>query len=158
MKHHLKRVIGVEKYSFQGMATLLAGIEACLNSRPLCKMADDPDDLEPLTPGHFLIGMPLRLPIQEEVDELPDSLNRLYMRIQFQIQSFWKAWSCDYLQSLTQLPKWRTEQENVRVGQVVLIKADNIAPTYWPLGKILETYPGSDGKVRSVLLRTHTQN
>lgn len=41
MEHHLKRVIGVQKYSFQGMATLLAGVEACLNSRPLCKMSDD---------------------------------------------------------------------------------------------------------------------
>lgn len=53
MKHHLKRVMGVQKYSFQGISALLAGVEACLNSRPLCKMSDDPEDQEPLTPGHF---------------------------------------------------------------------------------------------------------
>lgn len=152
----MKRVIGVQKYSFQGMATLLAGVEACLNSRPLCKMSDDWADEEPLTPAHFLIGRPLRLPMNKEVGELPSNINSLYAQMQFQLQSFWKQWSSDYLQSLAQLPKWHSEQENLRIGQLVIIKADNIAPTYWSLGKILQTYPGSDGKVRSVLLKTQT--
>lgn len=156
LKYHLKRVIGVQKYSFQGISALLSGVEACLNSRPLCKMSDDPDDREPLTPAHFLIGRSLKLPIGEKSDKPPYSIKRLYVQLQFQIQAFWKQFSNDYIQSLTQLPKWRTEQENLKIGQLVVIKADNVAPTYWPMGRIMQIYKGNDGKVRSVLLKTQT--
>ena len=31
-------------------------IEACLNSRPHCPMTDNPSDINPLKPGHFLVG------------------------------------------------------------------------------------------------------
>lgn len=156
MKHHLKRVMGTQKYSIQGITTLLTSIEACLNSRPLCKLSDDPNDLEALTPAHFTIGRPLKLPIHEKADKPPYNAKRLFMQLQFQIQAFWKQWSRDYLQSLTQLPKWREEHENVKIGQLVLIKSDNIPPTYWAMGRITHVSKGSDEKVRSVTLKTHS--
>lgn len=118
MKHNLKRVIGTQKYSFQGITALLAGVEACMNSRPLCKISDDPEDQDPLTPAHFLIGRPLKLPMREKADAPPYTLKRLYTQLQFQIQAFWNQWSKDYLHSLKQLPKWRSEQENLKAGQV----------------------------------------
>lgn len=156
MKHHLKRIMGTQKYSIQGITTLLASIEACLNSRPLCKLSDDPQDLEALTPAHFLIGRSLRLPIHEKADNPPYNSKRLFMQLQFQVQAFWKQWSSDYLQSLSQMPKWREEHENVKTGQLVLIKSDNIPPTYWAMGRIIQTSMGNDGKVRSVTIKTHS--
>lgn len=36
--------------------TLLVQIESCLNSRSVTPLPFDPDDLNPLTPDHFLIG------------------------------------------------------------------------------------------------------
>lgn len=158
MKHHLKRVMGVQKYSFQGITTLLVAVEAILNSRPLCKMSDDPEDQEPLTPAHFLIGRPLVLKMQEKSDTPPYTLNRLYVQLQFQIQSFWKQWSSDYLQSLMQLPKWRQAQDNVQIGQLVIIVDDNLVPTYWSMARITQVHASKDGKVRNVSLRTQTGN
>ncbi|XP_076382761.1 uncharacterized protein LOC143260621 [Megalopta genalis] len=55
-KYHLTRVIGDQRLTFEELYTLLTQIESCLNSRPLSPLSSDPTDLNPLTPGHFLIG------------------------------------------------------------------------------------------------------
>lgn len=156
MKHHLRRIIGPQKYSLLGITTLLASVEACLNSRPLCALSDDPEDREALTPGHFIIGRAIRLPIYDQAYANSGSIRHFFKASQTQIQSFWHQWSEDCLQALTQLPKWRERQENLKIGQLVLIKTENIPPTYWAMGRISEIHTGADGKVRSVVLKTQS--
>lgn len=41
--------------SMDEFLTLLTHIEVYLNSRPLTQLTVDPNDLEVLTPGHFLV-------------------------------------------------------------------------------------------------------
>ncbi|EFA13021.1 hypothetical protein TcasGA2_TC011487 [Tribolium castaneum] len=45
-----------------------------------------------------------------------------------------------------------TDEKNFNVGELVLIKEDNINPSKWPLAKIKEVHPGGDGVVRVVTL------
>ena len=59
MKCHLRRTLGSQVATYEELCTLLADIEACLNSRPLCALSDDPFNPTYLSPGHFLIGEPL---------------------------------------------------------------------------------------------------
>lgn len=55
VKYHLKRTVGDAKLTYEELTTALYQIEACLNSRPLCAMNEDPNELV-LTPAHFLVG------------------------------------------------------------------------------------------------------
>lgn len=56
IKYHLKRTMDNTHLTFEELSTLLVRIESCLNSRPICPLSNDVDDLEYITPGHFLIG------------------------------------------------------------------------------------------------------
>ena len=91
MKTHLKKVIWTVKLNFEELTTILAQIEACLNSRPLTPMTTtDGEEVEALTPGHFLIGKPLcALPHPAIPDKNPSLLKR-WRLCQYIIQHFWK--------------------------------------------------------------------
>jgi len=74
-KFHLRQVIGSRTLSKAEFATILCQIEACLNSRLIAALSDDPGDLSALTSCHFLIGRPLLSVPEESVLEIND--NRL---------------------------------------------------------------------------------
>ena len=153
-KFHTKRVIGDQTLTFEEMSTLMSCIEACLNSRPLIPMSDDSEDLSVLTPAHFLIGRPLlSLPEQGHQYENPGTLQRWQLLNQLR-ESFWLRWRRDYLQSLQTRGKWNKEKANLVVGDLVLISSEQTAPTHWPLGRVTQTFPGSDNLVRTVQVRT----
>ncbi|XP_029177497.1 uncharacterized protein LOC114945435, partial [Nylanderia fulva] len=62
-KYHLRRVLGDQILTYEELSTLLCQIEACLNSRPLYPLSNDPNDYTAITPGHFLIGeSPVNVP------------------------------------------------------------------------------------------------
>lgn len=56
---HLIRVVRGMSLTLSELQTLLCQIEAFMNCRPPTPMSSDPNDLEPITPAHFLIGGPL---------------------------------------------------------------------------------------------------
>jgi hypothetical protein len=61
MEHHLRRTLGFHIATYEELCTLFAEIEACLNSRPLCTLSDDPFNQANLSTGHFVIGEPLTI-------------------------------------------------------------------------------------------------
>ena len=63
-------------------------------------------------------------------------------------------WSDQYLRSLAPAARDNKSRCNLKEGSVVLIRKDNVPRMNWPLGLVLKLYPGKDGLVRSVLLRT----
>ena len=49
-----------------------------------------------------------------------------------------------------------SEKQNLKEGDVVLVAEPNQPRGVWPLGRIVSTYPGRDGMVRAVTVRTKT--
>ncbi|XP_071582300.1 uncharacterized protein [Temnothorax nylanderi] len=153
-KHHLRRVIGEATLTYEKMATLLSEVEACLNSRPLQALTDDPEDLCLLTPGHFLIGSALSaVPEPSLTEEKTARLSR-WQQVQQMRDHFWARWSQEYLQTLAHRPSWLKADVEVRAGRLCLLRSETTPPTKWPLARIEELFPGDDGQIRVVKVRT----
>lgn len=135
------------------MATLLCQVESCLNSRPLCPLTADVDDYSALTPGHFLIGD--QLCSVPEPNILPVSDNRLtrWQLVQKIHQHFWKRWSSEYLNILQRRNKWHQIQNDIKVGDMVLVRDDRYPPASWPLGRVTQIQPGADARVRVISIK-----
>ena len=155
----IKRTFGSGTLSVRQLHTVTCETEAILNSRPLAPVSDEDTDLQPLTPAMLLTGfkhdlfpvLPVKRPTEPSVSRHP--LQR-YRYLQSLIADFWKRWKSEYLALLHQREKATKNIPNLAPGELVLIQDDLSAPAEWPMGRIMETYPGADGVVRSVKLRT----
>nr|XP_029729214.1 uncharacterized protein LOC109404959 [Aedes albopictus] len=153
-KGFLSKIGGNYKYTFEELSTLLAQVAACMNSRPISAISDDPADPQPLTPAHFLIGRPLdSLPEVNHLEQQISSLSR-WNYVQRVAQDFRARWQSEYVLALQRLVKWQASSPNVSVGDFVLLVDDNEKPQQWPLGRIQELFPGTDGRVRVVSVKT----
>ena len=155
-KHHLHRIVGNVRLTFEEMTTVLAQIEACLNSRPLVSLPPDDDGIDALTPGHFLVGRPLTaLPDPALAFRSMSILSRWHL-CQALVRHLWQRWSVEYLSSLQRVSKWRHPSRNLRVGDIVVLREDNVTPMNWPIARVMKTHPGQDGLVRVVTVKTST--
>ncbi|CAH2109067.1 unnamed protein product [Euphydryas editha] len=160
VKFHLKRVLSLANLTYKEMNTVLVQIEAILNSRPLTPMSSDPSDLIALTPSHFLIGRTALLPSSEVNNDDATKIHSLsrYMRIQTLKGHFWKLYKSEYIAELQKRQKWRRQGEQLRLGEMVLVKDDQAPPTRWVLGRVTRLYHGTDGvsRVADVLTTSGT--
>ena len=153
-KQHFRKIVGETKLTFEEAATVLAQVEACLNSRPLSPMPCDDDGVEALTPGHFLIGRALTLLPYRSYTYLNISLLKRWHLCQALVRHFWKRWHLEYLSSIRKYVRWNIHSRNLQVGDLVTIHEDNLVPGKWPLARMHETHPGRDGVVRMVTVKT----
>ncbi|KAL0852653.1 hypothetical protein ABMA27_012494 [Loxostege sticticalis] len=149
-KFHLKRVVGNASLTFEDLCTVFTQIEAILNSRPLSPLSSDPSDLNPLTPGHFLIGRALTA-VPSIAGEEAKPNYKLIARLR---DEFWKRWSREFVAELQQRNKWRSTCPNPCVGDMVVVKEENLPPQQWRLGRITALHMGSDEVCRVVDIYT----
>ncbi|GFQ76926.1 integrase catalytic domain-containing protein [Trichonephila clavata] len=132
-----------------------------INSRPITYIYDDPSEPSPLTPAHFLIGkrllyLPVTRVSREDLTGSRPSLLKRYRHQQNLLNQFWNRWRKHYFLSLRSMnicpPSKVTCQ--FKVDDVVLIHDDPFPRNLWSMGKIIETYTGRDGKIRSCLVKT----
>jgi hypothetical protein len=126
-----------------------------MNNRPLTYVGSDPDDVEPLTPAHFLAAgqlIPL-LPSEIQVEEV--SPKRRWLFLQSIMSKIWKrCMQKEYLPCLQRRPKWNQTVRDLEPGDLVLILDPNQPRGRWLRGKIEETFPDDRNVVRSAKVLT----
>ncbi|XP_057709746.1 uncharacterized protein LOC130927761 [Corythoichthys intestinalis] len=136
------------------LRTFLYEVMAIVNSRPLTTdHLCDPSGPEPLTPNHILtmkstiIAPPPGKFVREDL-----YLRKRWRRVQLLANTFWTRWRKEYVLNLQRRQKWTKERRNAQVNDIVLLQDDLSARNQWKLAKIVEVYPGQDGRVRKVKL------
>ena len=154
VKNALKVVLKDQAPKEELLHTLFTEIEHTINSRPLTHVSTDSRDPEALTPNHFLIGSSSG-EIRFGRYDAPTSCSRKqWQTAQYFADCFWKRWLKEYLPTLMPSRKWHEKQENLRIGDIVLILDDNLPRNQWKKGIVIEVFPGTDGEVRIVNLKT----
>uniref|UniRef100_A0A146L3Y2 Integrase catalytic domain-containing protein n=1 Tax=Lygus hesperus TaxID=30085 RepID=A0A146L3Y2_LYGHE len=153
VKGHLYKVVADAVLTYEELATLFYKVESILNSRPLCPLSTSPDETDYLSPGHFLVGGPLVAVPQPSYLDLKENLLDRWQYVTTLGQRFWQRWRMEYLSTLQRRPKWTQRTENLKVGDIVLLKEDS-HPLSWPIAKVLEVQPGQDGVVRVATIKT----
>ena len=113
-------------------------------------------DLSILTPAHFFIQRESFIVPERDLTSEQIPPGKRWNLITQLSQHFWRRWSQEYLSSLQARNKWRSPQASPSVGDLVLIRQENAPPGKWPLGRVTDLHPGSDGMTRVVTLRTGT--
>ncbi|GFW59551.1 integrase catalytic domain-containing protein [Trichonephila clavipes] len=131
VKYHLKQALGRSRLTYEEFETVIIQVEGILNSRPLTPISNDFDNFE----------------IKPLAENNKGNSGE------------WKKWSTDYLNTLQQRGKWMIEKDNVMCGTMVIVKEDFTPVCNWLLGRVVEVYRGSDGKVRTVrILKQRQEN
>ena len=157
MKSSLKRSLGKRLLTRQELETVLHEVEACMNSRPLTFVGDELDSGSPLTPSHFLLGGSPHLKQNlnsEDMSVTQEDLiqkNKLCCHISDQ---FWVRWIDEYIKNLRTSVAQPASKKCVQVGSVVLVRGEGTNRLQWPLGVVQAVYPGRDGLVRTVEVKT----
>ena len=153
LKHILKDRILTD---FQ-LLTIFTEVEAILNSRPLTPTSDHIEDLEALTPNHFILVRASNNLSPGIVCDKEISSRKLWKQVQILTEHFWKRWVKEYLPTLTQRSKWKSEiPRNIEYGDLVLVIDDGIPRGYWKLARVVQIHPGNDGRVRVAEIKTAT--
>ena len=158
IKASLTTAISKKILTLKEFTIIVKEAENIANSRPLTYQSDNTKDI-PLTPSQLALGRDLTLmpPLLQPGNPLDEDYDAKATRAQYVVLSnalecFKKCWHNEYLLSL-QEKHYNQCAENpshhLRVGQLVMVKHDNIHRIEWPLGVLAAVYPDERGVIRT---------
>ena len=155
-KKAMNAVLGNRSVTEDVLSAKMCIVEQTLNARPLTPVSSDVNDLEALTPNHFLLGnRNVCLPYLPSAEEFVDH-RKLFRQTQAYANLIWDRFRKEYLPTLNNRQKWRsTSNENLEEGDLVWLIEDSDKRGYYNLYLVTETIDGSDGVIRSAIVRTN---
>ena len=134
--------------------TIFAEITSCINSRPVWPCTDGDIDGLPITCEDLL--RPTGLPRDPMSLNLSCDPRKRYQQVQTVVNNWWRIWLLHFAPNLQKRSKWYKVRENASVGDIVVVIDPEISRSKWQMGIIENVFPGKDGLVRSVNVRTRT--
>ena len=143
-----------EQLDDDALRTLVYEAMSIVNSRPLTvDNLSDATSANPLSPNHLLTQKTrVVLPPPGEFVKEDIYSRKRWRRVQYLLNVFWSRFKVEYLQTLQARQKWNGVERNVQLGDVVILKDDDIRSN-WQLAIVEEAFPSADGQVRKVKLR-----
>ena len=160
VKECFAKVIGRYTPSHSEFITVLSDVEKVLNNRPLTYRSQE-NEVDIITPNHFLVGRPIKSlllgdknvnPELEYYDEdYSDVLSRTIEWRDSVFREFNNRWLKEYLLSLREKDRASyCPPREWKVGEIALFRLPNRAKAFWPLVRILETFPDENNVIRTV--------
>ena len=149
----MKKAIGEQVLSPFELYTCLLEVGNLVNQRPIGRVPNDPDDGKYLCPNDMLLGRATPEVPQGPFQDTKNPRRRVEF-VQKIVESFWKRWSRDVLPALVIRKAWHTERRDVQVDDIVVMADNNAIRGKWTIGRVIEVYPGTDGRVRNVKVKT----
>ena len=149
-------IFGNRRLTLPVLTTTICSVEQTLNARPLRPVSDDPEDLEALTPNHFLLGRPvLAEPLMPDAVRYVDC-RKMYKVAQAYNHMIWNIWAKEYL------PKWNVQSKRAiddervlkKVGDLVWLIDESVRRHENKIARVTEVFPGADGVNRSAPINT----
>ena len=170
VKMSIKKVLRHALISLSELQTLIKVVQAVVNDRPITFVYHDVNDPEPLTPSKLMYGFDVTaLPhpvvdpdeLEDEDFNEHDQLNKALKRRSLLFQHFVQRFKSEYLASLRerhvyQSKKRGSQEEIIKVGDVVLMHAENVPRSSWKLVIVKKVLRGSDGLVRAAEIKTNS--
>ena len=150
------KVIGGAKLSWLELSEVLLDIETQINRRPLSYMEEDVQ-FPTLTPESFIHQRSTQIPEQEAWRIKETDLRKRAKFLKTCKDELWRRWQREmYLTALRERHNLthKTSKHQPKEGDVVIVKSDRKNCGTWSVAIVKSTYPGRDGIIRAVELKT----
>ena len=161
VKQCLFKTLGRNTPSISEFSTFLTDIQKILNNRPLTYRSSE-NELDIISPNHFLVGRPIPSLLFGNSEQLPeweyheegDYSTLLAQTLEYRdhlLLEFKERWLTEYLLNLRE--KDRASFQSPRSwekGEIALLKLPSKSRPFWPLVRIVETFPNEEQVIRTV--------
>lgn len=148
----------VNRLTHEVLCTFMSEVCAIVNARPIVAVSTDPEAPTVLSPSSLMT---------QKTNENYECFDHIDVRemyrsqwklVQILANNFWTKWKQQYLQNQQSRTKWCEERNNLKQGDIVLLKDNDLARNQWAVGVIQETFPSEDGRIRKVSVRITKNN
>jgi hypothetical protein len=138
----------------QAMVMYFHRAAAYLNNRPIGYRRTDlsPDELEPLTPNHFL-GSGIHGDLAPITWKNCNQYTGKFQELERILDSFWSRLVSESATAIREYNKWYRQYGDLKEGDIVCVLDEKVR-NHFPLGIITAVHPSADGHVRKVEVRT----